>query len=164
MKKLLFASKTTTFSLILLIGTILGSCKKENQIEKNLWKNGGDWDVKIYSSQYGSTNPSLYSYSTNFLVDCGKFHFAKDGTGTGNIVENGVNTPFTFNYSNTETKLTLIFDNGSSYIYSIDWTKDDLKITRDNSTTDPDGYKEYDYEKIYMEYWKKLIFAEFNKL
>ena len=44
MKKINFLALSIVFTGLL----VLTSCKKETRIEKNLWKNGGEWNIELF--------------------------------------------------------------------------------------------------------------------
>ena len=146
MKKIFNLLIATTFIVA------LSSCSKENKIEKNLWKKGGDWEITQFYSYYGSFNPSVNGgmdpvpYTFN---NCGSMHFGKDGNGTITFTIDGTTDSYAFKYSNTEKEMTLIID-GEARVYDLTWSKDVITIEYNSSTTDPDGFLEVDNESFVL--------------
>jgi len=48
--------KFLTIGLLFVGITTFLSCKKEVRIEKNLWKNGGEWNIESLTAKQVSTN------------------------------------------------------------------------------------------------------------
>ena len=112
---------------ILIAGTsFLTSCKKETRIEKNLWKNGGEWNIESIVANQTSTNPSDNYNET--VYNYGTLTFNKDGGGNYIFTVDGDVETGTFTYSNTEDKLTLIIGN-EARVFDMDWEKDELIIS-----------------------------------
>jgi hypothetical protein len=116
---------TKNFLVVITTLFIIGlnaSCKKENRIEKNLWKKGGEWSVESYSL----TNTSTESECNNSFTESGPngtiLLFREDGSGLQ--TEDGVDS-VAFTYSNTEDNLILIVD-GEKITYDIVWEKDKI--------------------------------------
>lgn len=126
----------TQFLLVALLITgagVLSGCKKELKIEKNLWKNGGEWNVERLDVTQVSTDPSDNFEET--IYNYGTFYFNKDGSGSYRItVDRDVDTG-TYTYSNTESQLTLIIEN-EARVFDMDWEKNDitLSITEKNES------------------------------
>ena len=115
---------------------LLHSCSKENRIEKNLWNKGGEWNIKTVSFRQTSTN-SLDNF--NYAVsNAGTFVFQESGSGTITFTSAGFTEVVAFTYSNTEDNLTLIIDNEAS-IYDLDWEKNELELTLNESSFSDDG-------------------------
>lgn len=122
--------KRVNFLLIALFvaGTALfSSCSKEAKIEKNLWNNGGEWNVESLVSSQTSTNPADNFNETIF--NYGTYTFKKDGSGNYTITVDGDFETGTFTYSNTEDKLTLIINNQARVFDILEWEKDKMKIS-----------------------------------
>lgn len=113
-------------ALLVIVTSALTSCKKENRIEKNLWNNGGKWNIERAVQNDISTNPAdnLNLSALNF----GSFTFKKDGTGNYVFTVDENVEIGTFSYSNTEDRLTWIRDN-EPLVFDLDWKKDDLQIS-----------------------------------
>jgi len=112
----------------LFAGTALfSSCSKEAKIEKNLWNNGGEWNVESLVSSQTSTNPADNFNETIF--NYGTYTFKKDGSGIYTITVDGDFETGTFTYSNTEDKLTLIINNQARVFDILEWEKDKMKIS-----------------------------------
>lgn len=124
---------------------ILAACSKENRIERNLWKKGGDWDITYYNYSFGTPG---FSYTNESFNDCGNMNFNEDGTGTATFYINGQTEVVAFTYSNTEDKMTLVYDGSSAQVYSLNWKKNVITLEYDESTTNPDNSTMYDTETI----------------
>lgn len=125
--------------------TLLSACSKENKINKNLWKKGGDWELKTYSYEYGVSGTSSYDYE--YYEDCGNFKFSEDGTGVVTFKFAGEESySQAFTYSNTEDKLTLVIDGSIAQVFNMTWKKDFIELSYDNSQ--PGGYKEIEKYSI----------------
>jgi hypothetical protein len=111
---------------IVFIGLItLSSCSKETRIEKNLWKNGGEWNIESYSTKQTSTfSPDNYDYTQ---VNIGTHTFNENGTGS--YIINGQLEPGSFTYSNTENKLTYTFGNESRTYDIVEWKRNNIKYS-----------------------------------
>lgn len=139
MKKLLF---------ILFIALVATSCKKEKKIERNLWKNGGEWEIKSFEESSKSTS-SEYNFS-QVINNGGTIQFKKDGTGKMNysseladyltdiLYEEQFNAAFS--YYNTKNKIYFIYEEVEGLSYNLEWEKD--KITM--SYSEPQESYEYD--------------------
>jgi hypothetical protein len=122
MKKINFLALSIVF-----IGLItLSSCSKETKIEKNLWKNGGEWNIESFNVKQTSTYAS-----DNFeesYANVGTYTFNENGTGIVKlIIDNFVETS-AFTYTNTENQLMITIDNETQYYNLIEWEKDNMKI------------------------------------
>lgn len=131
---------------VLFIGTVfLTGCKKEDQIEKNLWNKGGMWNIEKYQNNYSFGTSESY-----VLNDAGTFEFKKDGTGKLIMTDDGTYTNL-FTYENTENSLTLTFKEGQMYSegdkekYTLDWKKNTINLYSYTSTSNQNGiiYDEY---------------------
>ena len=121
MKKINFLALSIVF-----IGLItLSSCSKETRIEKNLWKNGGEWNVESYSAKQTSTfAPDNFDETQ---VNIGTYTFNENGTG---IYKNiGELESLDFTYSNTENKLSFTIGNNSQVYDIVEWKKDNIKFS-----------------------------------
>jgi hypothetical protein len=140
MKKLLF---------ILLITIVATGCKKEKQIEKNLWKKGGEWEIKSFEESY--TSASSPEYNDSYLItNGGTIQFEKDGTGNTNysselaiylddlLYEEYINKEFT--YHHTEGSIYLIYADHGGVGYNLDWEKDKMTM----SFTEIQEFEDYD--------------------
>jgi hypothetical protein len=115
------------FMLVIVGSVFFTSCKKEERIEKNLWSKGGEWKVKTLEvDQTSSVVEDNYSES---IGDIGTFSFKKDGTGSYIFTLDGDSEAGTFTYSNTEDKLTFIYDNEPRVFRIVDWERNSLKIS-----------------------------------
>ena len=112
----------------------LTSCKKENQIEKNLWNKGGEWNITTWKES-GSDNGEVY---LEVIKDAGTFKFEKDGNGKITFVLDNDVVPFT--YTNTENSLTTILGGEFTIIWTLEWEKN--KITLDHYESHDEGFDE----------------------
>jgi hypothetical protein len=101
------------------------SCSKEDRIEKNLWNNGGDWNMESLTVNQTSTNP-IDNYSET-IPNAGSFLFKEDGSGFITFTADGDTEILPFTYSNTEDKLTLIIDS-EARVFDLDWEKNEIDL------------------------------------
>jgi hypothetical protein len=118
--------KFFTIGLLFVGITTFLSCKKEVRIEKNLWKNGGEWNIESLTAKQISTNP-VDNYNETVL-NYGTYTFKKDGSGSYIFTVDGDVEAGAFAYSNTEEKLTLIINN-EARVFDMDWKKNNLTIS-----------------------------------
>lgn len=142
--------KRLSLLMIVAVMFMAVSCSKDERIEKNLYKKGGDWKITTYLLQTGSLNPSVNDYQSISMTDCGKFHFSEDGTGVATFNINGGTQSASFKYSNNDKELTVIYENGTSQTYNLDWSKNKMTIDYNDSTTDSDGYTNWDTETVVL--------------
>lgn len=123
--------KYVTIGLLFIGMTTLVGCSKEDKINKNLWKNGGEWNVEEYKNNW------LFSGSTSnseTLYDFGTFTFEKDGTGKRVIMDGGQTYTNLFTYTNTATELVITYKEGpiasAGYRekYTMTWEKDKIEL------------------------------------
>lgn len=121
MKKINFLAISIVF-----IGLItLSSCSKETRIEKNLWKNGGEWNVESFSAKQTSTfAPDNFDETQ---VNIGTYTFNENGTGI--YKNNNALESLDFTYSNTENKLSFTIGNNSQVYGIVEWKKDNIKFS-----------------------------------
>jgi len=126
MKRLLF---------ILLALLLFSACKKEKKIERNLWNNGGKWDIVKYEKIVTSSKPSN---NKNEVTDnYGIFQFNKVGSGW--IISSDEYDAYieNFNYTNTENELSLsYYETEGTETYDLDWKKNSFVIKIENTSTD----------------------------
>lgn len=116
---------------LLFVGAVLFTgCSKEVKIEKNLWKNGGEWNVDSYS--YTSVSSSGTNNITISLDDMGTMTFTKEGGGTYSFMQFGSTDTGTLQYTNTADELALTLDN-STTTFDMTWEKDNITLV--NATT-----------------------------
>lgn len=136
-------TKYFAIGLLFLGMTVLVGCKKEVKINKNLWKNCGEWNIEKFQNNY-SFGGASESYIVN---DAGTFKFDKDGTGKLTLNDAGQTYTNLFSYENTDNSLTLTYKEGQLYTegtkekYTLDWEKD--KINLYSYVSDAIGYDEY---------------------
>jgi len=118
------------------------SCKKDNRIERNLWKQGGEWNIELWSETTTSSYYEEDNNSTTF-ADFGTFKFNKDGTGSYTLTANSESYTESLTYQNTENTLTIFDPEGDGRIYDLDWERNDITLSIDESkfymTDDPSG-------------------------
>ena len=114
-----------TFIAVLSFTLTIG-CSKEDRIQKNLWNKGGEWNIKNASYRQTSTNViDNYNFSVN---NAGTFVFQENGSGFISTTSVGITEVESFNYSNTEDKLTLIIDNEAA-TYDMKWDKNEIELS-----------------------------------
>jgi hypothetical protein len=112
---------------LLFVGaSLLNSCSKENKINKNLWKNGGEWNIVTLVSKQTSSNP-INTFNESFS-NVGTFKFNENGSGSVSVTLDGETQSETFTYMNTEDKLTLVINN-ESRIFNLVWEKNEMEMT-----------------------------------
>jgi hypothetical protein len=132
MKKINFLALSIVFTGLL----ALTSCKKETRIEKNLWKNGGEWNVTSWKGTIDGTQSEYVGADIQSAV----FTFTKEKEVTLVITgDAGDIYTYKMKYDNTESQLTFtnVTDQATglidfpSMINYIMWEKDllDLKTT-----------------------------------
>ncbi|RYM32992.1 hypothetical protein ERX46_13150 [Brumimicrobium glaciale] len=133
MKNLLF---------ILLIAFLALGCKKEKKIEKNLWKQGGEWEIKSFEESYYKIPASQFDYSST-INNGGSIQFNKDGTGKFNysaelaeylenvIYEEQINAEFTYHF--TENSIFFIFTDVEGAAFDLEWEKDKMTYSYNES-------------------------------
>lgn len=112
--------------LLLIVALTFTACKKEEQIEKNLYKGGGKWKIDSYHVKQVSPDPDE-SYAVT-LPNAGTMTFNSDGSGELTIGFGFQTETQKYNYTNTENTLTLIMD-GEPTIYKMDWKKNKMTLT-----------------------------------
>lgn len=136
------------WSVLLLASLLFGiaslsSCKKENQINKNLWKGDGTWNIDVSDQKNTSTHYDEDNW-TEYIANAGTIKFNEDGTGTYTF--SGDSYPIT--YTNTDKLFTMIFvdptngeyDESDKFTFDIDWKKNSLDLNHYRATT----YSTYD--------------------
>ena len=136
MKKALF---------ILFAALIFVACKKEDRIEKNLWKQGGEWNIETWEeSQTSYDYPQVNSSDIKYNV--GTFNFNKDGSGSL-IISDGFNAytePFTYKVSKYD--LTIFDDDGVGKVYKLDWKRNEF--TASSNTLGSSSFEEDEYTTV----------------
>jgi hypothetical protein len=120
LKNLLF------FSMAIFGIVLISSCEKEDRIIKNLWNNGGEWQVNVYSINVVSSDPMQnYNQSTG---GHGTFYFSKNRSGYSVLQGYSGMVTTQFTYTATEDKLTLLSSNSKDE-YDLSWKKDEVDIS-----------------------------------
>ena|SRR5690554_821942 len=131
MKKLLF---------ILLLALVATGCKKEKKIDRNLWKQGGEWEIKSLEEAYTSTSSPEYNFS-NVINNGGSFYFEKDGTGRA-VYSNDLAVYMeeityeeyiygNFSYYNSENSIYFIYSDDGGLAFDLEWEKDKIIMSYD---------------------------------
>lgn len=119
--------------VVLFAVTMLTACKKEVKIEKNLWKNGGEWNVTSWKSPNGGEITEGIGADMKSVV----FTFNKDKSATV-VAEASAGDIYIhkMQYENTEKELK--FTNGidqatgeityPTMVFSMTWEKDKLNL------------------------------------
>lgn len=122
--------------LILTVLSIsLFSCDKQKQISKNLTHKDGVWNIDSYYAKQVSTHqPDNYEVN---IINVGTMTFNEGNTGILNWVYDGDIYIETFSFSNTDSKFSLLIDDGEfNGTYDIQsWKKNKLTITKTESYT-----------------------------
>lgn len=129
---------------LFLIGSIaLTSCSKEKQLERRLFKKGGDWNVvSLHEVEY--EDGSLIYDDT--YTNCGTFHFDKDGKGSYSLTIAGQTESGNFSWSNDETTITM---DGS--IYQVVKNEKDAITVKSSESYYSGGFQYNDEETINLE-------------
>lgn len=112
----------------------LTACKKEVTIEKNLWKDGGEWNATSWKSPYNGTLIEGIGPENDFQSVV--FRFNKDKNVTLVIEAEGDVLIYKMQYENTETELkfTNVIDQATdeiiypTLVFSMTWEKDKLEL------------------------------------
>lgn len=131
-----------TLVVLLTVWVFIG-CIKEEQIEKNLWKKGGEWNVSSWTSWSDGTKTEHIGTDVRSV----SFSFNKDNDAT--VVIHGESEDiytYKMKYYNTESQLKLIdiidSETGGmkyqSIFYSMEWKKDYLDIRTTGGFADDD--------------------------
>lgn len=130
MKKILILSLLVIFAI---------GCKKENRIERNLWKGGGEWNMVKWTNTSTSSFYPQDNYSET-IHNAGVIKFNKDGSGS--LTFTGESSAYSeiITYQNTENTLTIFDSDGDGTIFDLDWERNELTLTRNDSET----YTSYD--------------------
>ncbi len=111
--------------LILFVALVFVACKKENRIERNLWKQGGEWNIETWEeSQTSSYFPQ--DNSSVIVHDFGTMKFNKDGSGSMTIKDGNNAYTESFTYENTENTLTIFDEDGEGVIHDLDWKRNEF--------------------------------------
>lgn len=132
--------------LLVVLVITFSACKKEDRIEKNLWKGDGGWKIEqLFASETSSNNSSSdYNFAA---VNAGTFTFKKDGSGQLLLTIDGEAEIAFFNYIVSETTLTLIYD-GEPVLFQMDWKKNGMTIT---------NKEVYSYDSTTYTYTEKYV-------
>ena len=124
LKKLVF------FSMAILGIVLISSCEKEDRIVKNLWNNGGEWQVNDYSINVVSSDP-LQNYNQN-TGGYGTFYFSENRSGYSVLQGYSGQVTTQFTYTATEDKLTILSSNSKDE-YDLSWKKDEVDLSITNT-------------------------------
>lgn len=119
-----------SLGVIVLALVMMTSCQKDKKINKNLWKNGGEWNIVSIFSEWDDNGDA----GTEKIMNAGTYEFNKDNTGKLNQKDGGSIYSNTFTYKNTENTLSLIFNEGplasqgEVVDYDMDWSKNKIKL------------------------------------
>ncbi|PKR81839.1 hypothetical protein CW751_00430 [Brumimicrobium salinarum] len=121
--------------LILLFALLLFSaCKKEKKIERNLWNNGGKWDIVKYEEIVTSTWPA--NEKNDVYENYGMMQFNRAGSGWMIHAEDYDAYKYDFRYSNTPNELTIKYHEfDDSDTYTLDWKKNSFTLTQSGTST-----------------------------
>lgn len=125
MKKVLF---------VLLAALLFVGCKKENRIEKNLWKGGGKWNIESIEYRETSSHFPADNYS-EVTLNAGTMSFTKDGKASIILEEDNDAYIDHYTYQNTEDKLTLFDEDGDGIILDLEWKRNEFTLSMKSSHT-----------------------------
>ena len=120
---------------IFLVLFIAFACKKDKKIERNLWKDGGEWEIISFEESYYKIPASQFNYSA-IINNGGSIQFNKDGTGKFNyspelaeyledvFYEEQINAEFKYHF--TENSLFFIIDEIEGLGFDLEWEKDKM--------------------------------------
>ncbi|MBX7093350.1 MAG: hypothetical protein K1X56_01415 [Flavobacteriales bacterium] len=124
--------------LLMMTAMMITSCSKEKQLERRMFKKGGDWNVaSLRSIEY---EDGVLLYDDNY-TNCGTFHFGKDGKGNYTINVAGMTDSGNFTWSNDETKITIDAD-----VYTVVKNEKDAVTIKYTETYYDSGFQ-YNYEE-----------------
>lgn len=140
--------KLLLFSLTALL---LVACKKEKQIENNLWKGGGKWEIVTVEYKYTS---SLGESESEVMLNMGEMHFNKDGTGKIIAVDGNLTETLPFNYNLiSETKLIVDIIDLDAIAFDIVWKKNNISMSFVETGSDFDYNTGEYYDYKYLNTW-----------
>ena len=114
--------------ILLLLVLVSFGCKKENQIENNLWKKGGEWTIVTWHVKSTSTYFPQDNYSET-MQNPGTMKFNKDGSGSLTLKDGSSAYTESFTYQNTESTLTIFDEDGDGTIFDLDWKKNKMTLS-----------------------------------
>ncbi len=126
--------------VVFLVTATFSSCNKENRIERNLWKKGGEWTIESLTVHQVST--IVGDSYTETVSNYGSFTFGEDGSGVFLITVDGDYETGSFNYSNTEDKLTMNLGT-NVVIFDMTWKKNEVQISHAVNFQDNGGSVSY---------------------
>jgi hypothetical protein len=95
---------------------IAASCNKQKQIQKNLYKKEGKWNITTYTITEFENNVQVGKESYG---NVGYYVFNKNGTGVLTITFDGDVETHPFAWTNTEKEITMLMDGSYTVIYKI---------------------------------------------
>jgi|SRR5690625_3096623 len=123
--------------LILLLVFTTTACSKSKKIERNLWNQGGKWEIKSVEEFLETTKPNENNYS-DVIQNGGTIQFNKDGTGRFNfssnladVIENYFYEEYVYNefsYHHTENSIFFIYEDIEGFACGLEWEKDKIVI------------------------------------
>lgn len=121
---------------LLFIGmTTLMGCKKETQIERNLWSQKKDWKIYEWFNAWNNSGVEGYYANEERLYDIGVFRFNKNGSGMINMDYHGQkNLTTVFRYTVTQNSLTLtymddnLFEKDYQQKFDMTWKKNSIVL------------------------------------
>jgi hypothetical protein len=129
-------------SVFLIVVLFLASgCSKEKRIERNLWRNGGEWNIKVFTYQYSNDNVNSVNYNSppQIYLDAGEFVFKKDGSGYITLTEDNQTETTGFKWLSSVDKITIIPNGGTATDYNLVWKKNNITISEKYTDVDPDN-------------------------
>jgi hypothetical protein len=112
----------------------------EAEIERNLWSEGGKWNIERLDVKQVCSNHSN-SYEAT-VYNCGSYSFKNDGSGSFTITVDGNAETGALTYVNTKDQLTFIINNVVRF-FDMDWTKNNLTISITENYTSNEEFITY---------------------
>ena len=109
-------------------------------VERNLWSEGGEWNIESLGVKQDCSNHSN-SYETTFY-HCGSYSFKNDGSGSFTIAVDGNTETGALAYVNTEDQLAIIINNKVLF-FDMEWEKDVLTLSKTKNYASNEEYNTY---------------------
>lgn len=124
--------KKTLFILIALLA--FTSCKKENKIKRNLYNNGGKWEIVKYeesvTSDFSLNNKNIVNENVGII-------FFKEDQSGWIIKSDGIETiKANFKYENSDTELLLGYSvSAPPEHFDLTWEKNSFTMNQNSTST-----------------------------
>jgi|SRR5690554_2385291 len=118
---------------IILALLLVSACKKEKKIERNLWNNGGKWEIVKYEEIVSSNWPA--NEKNKVSENVGLIQFERNGKGWMIYSDDFEAYKVNINYTNTDKEITLTYEYQSTETFDLDWKKDTFTMTQSWSSS-----------------------------